>query len=80
MELRELRVSGVSKGVQRVGGVWVLVIKHGPNQLKLYPRLLTNVGSSYKNFEHFWDYHLSFKKSRTISLSYFKCPKIPCLN
>jgi hypothetical protein len=43
------------------GGFGVLVIKHGPNQFKLYPRLLNNVGSSYKNFEHFWDYHLSFK-------------------
>jgi hypothetical protein len=42
-------------------GVWVLVIKHGPNQLKLYPGLLNNVGSSYKKFKHFWDYHLSFK-------------------
>jgi hypothetical protein len=57
MELRELRVSGVSKGVQRAGGFWVLVIKHGPNQFKLYPRLLNNVGSSYKNFEHFWHYY-----------------------
>jgi hypothetical protein len=43
------------------GGFWVLIIKHGPNQFKLYPRLLNNVGSSCKNFEHFWDYHLSFK-------------------
>jgi hypothetical protein len=42
-------------------GVWVLVIKHGPDQFKLYPRLLNSVGSSYKIFEHFWDYHLSFK-------------------
>jgi hypothetical protein len=39
------------------GGFWVLVIKHGPNQFKLYPRLLTNVGSSYKNFEHFLHYY-----------------------
>jgi hypothetical protein len=43
MELRELRVSGVSKGVQREGGFWVLSIKQGPNQPKLYPRLLNNV-------------------------------------
>jgi hypothetical protein len=43
------------------GVFWVLVIKHGPNQFKLYPWLLNNVGSSYKNFEHFWNYHLSFK-------------------
>jgi hypothetical protein len=43
------------------GGFWVLVIKRSPNQFKLYPRLLNKVGSSYKNFEHFWDYHLSFK-------------------
>jgi hypothetical protein len=62
MELRELRVFGVGKGVQRAGGwFWVLVIKHGPNQFKPYPRLLNNVGSSYKNFEHFWDYHSTFK-------------------
>ena len=38
-------------------GFWVLVIKQGPNQLKLYPRLLNNVWSSYKNFEHFWHYY-----------------------
>jgi hypothetical protein len=25
------------------GGFWVLVIKQGPNQPKLYPRLLNNV-------------------------------------
>jgi hypothetical protein len=43
------------------GVFWVLVIKHGPNQFKLYPRLLNNMRNSYKNFEHFWDYHLSFK-------------------
>jgi hypothetical protein len=30
-----------------------LVITQGPNQFKLYPRLLNKVGSSYKNFEHF---------------------------
>jgi hypothetical protein len=58
MVLRELMVSGVGKGVHRARGVfWVLVIKHGPNQFKLYPRLLNNVGSSYKNFEHFWHYY-----------------------
>jgi hypothetical protein len=39
------------------GGFWVLVNKLGPNQFKLYPRLLNNVGSSYKNFEHFWHYY-----------------------
>jgi hypothetical protein len=38
-------------------GFWLLVIKHGPNQFKLYPRILNNVGSSYKNFEHFWHYY-----------------------
>jgi hypothetical protein len=44
MELRELRVSGVSKGVQRAGvGFWVLVIKQSLIQTKLYPGLLTNV-------------------------------------
>jgi hypothetical protein len=61
MELRELRVSGVSKGVHRAGGVWVLVIKHGPNQFKLYPRLLNNVQSSHKKFGQFWDYQLFSK-------------------
>jgi hypothetical protein len=44
------------------GGVWVLVIKHGPNQFKFYPRLLNNVLSSYKKFEHFWTYYLFSKK------------------
>jgi hypothetical protein len=38
-------------------GVWVLVIKHGPNQFKLYPRLLNNVGNPYKNFGHFRHYY-----------------------
>jgi hypothetical protein len=38
-------------------GFWVLVIKQDPNQFKLHPRLLNNVGSSYKNFEHFWHYY-----------------------
>jgi hypothetical protein len=37
------------------------VIKLGPNQFILYPRLLNNMRNSYKNFEHFWDYYLSFK-------------------
>jgi hypothetical protein len=36
---------------------WGLVIKQGPNQFKLYPKLLINVGSLYKNFEHFWHYY-----------------------
>jgi hypothetical protein len=43
MELRELRVSGVSKGVHKAGGFWGLGVKQGPNQPKVYPRLLTNV-------------------------------------
>jgi hypothetical protein len=30
-----------------------LVIKQGPNQPKLYPRLLNNMRNSYKKFEHF---------------------------
>ena len=38
-------------------GFWVLSIKQGPNQPKFYPRLLNNVWSSYKNFEHFWHYY-----------------------
>ena len=42
-------------------GFWGLVIKQDPNQFILYLRFLNNVGSSYKNFEYFWDYHLSFK-------------------
>jgi hypothetical protein len=79
-EFRELRVSGVGKGVHRAGGVVLgLVIKQGPKQFKLYPRLLNNVKSSHKKFGQFWDYHLSFKKSRTTSLSYFKYSKIPYL-
>jgi hypothetical protein len=61
MELRELRVSGVGKGVHRTGGFWVLVIKHGPNQFKLYPCLLNNEGSSHKKFGQFWDYQLFSK-------------------
>jgi hypothetical protein len=62
MELRELRVSGASKGVQRAGvGFWVLVIKHGLNQFKFYPWLLINVLSSYKKFGKFWTYHLFSK-------------------
>jgi hypothetical protein len=36
------------------GVFWVLVIKHGPNQFKLYPRLLNIVLSSHKKFGHFW--------------------------
>jgi hypothetical protein len=38
-----------------------LVIKQGPNQFKLYPRLLNNVKSSHKKFGQFWDYHLISK-------------------
>jgi hypothetical protein len=42
MDLRELRVSGVNSEVHRARGLgfWVLSIKHGPNYIKLYPRLL----------------------------------------
>jgi hypothetical protein len=55
-------VSGVSKGIQRAGvGFWGLGIKQGPNQTKLYPRLLNNVLNSYKKFGQFWDYHLFSK-------------------
>jgi hypothetical protein len=62
MEFRELRVSGVGKGVHGAGGVfWGLVIKQGPNQLKLYPRLLNNVLSSHKKFGHLWTYLLFSK-------------------
>jgi hypothetical protein len=43
------------------GGFWVLVIKHGLNQFKLYPRLINNAWSSYKNFGQFWDYYLFSK-------------------
>jgi hypothetical protein len=60
--LQETRVSGVSKGFQRAGvGFWVLVIKQGPNQIKIYPRLLNNFLSSYKKFGHFWNYYLFSK-------------------
>jgi hypothetical protein len=61
-ELRELKVSGVGKGVHRAGGwFWGLVIKQGSNQLKLYPWLLNNVKSSHKEFGKFWDYYLFSK-------------------
>jgi hypothetical protein len=41
MVLRELRVSRVNSEVHRAGArVWVLSIKHGPNHIKFYPRLL----------------------------------------
>jgi hypothetical protein len=43
------------------GGFWGLGVKQGPNQAKLYPRFLNNMRNSYKKFEHFWGYHLSFK-------------------
>jgi hypothetical protein len=49
------------KEFTRAGGFWVLVIKHGPNQFKLYPRLLNNVQSSHKKFGQFWDYQLFSK-------------------
>jgi hypothetical protein len=40
---------------------WVLVIKHGPNQLKPYPRLLNIALSSDKKFGHFWTFQLFSK-------------------
>jgi hypothetical protein len=42
-------------------GFWVLVIKHGLNQTKFYPWLLSIVLSSYKKFGHFWTYYLFSK-------------------
>jgi hypothetical protein len=48
------------------GGCWVLVIKHGPNQVKLYPRLLNNAYSLCKKFEQFWDYYLFSKNPEPI--------------
>jgi hypothetical protein len=67
MELRELRVSGVGKGVHRAGGVVLgLVIKQGPNQLKLYPRLLNIILSPHKKFGHFWTYQLFSKNLELI--------------
>jgi hypothetical protein len=42
-------------------GFWVLVIKQGPNQFKLYPRLLNIVLSSHKKFGHFGTYQLFSK-------------------
>jgi hypothetical protein len=39
------------KELKGQGGCFgVLVIKHGPNQFKLYPSLLNNEGSSHKKF------------------------------
>jgi hypothetical protein len=49
------------------GVFWGLVIEQGPNQPKFYPMLLNNIRNSYKNFEHFWDYHLSFKNPELLS-------------
>jgi hypothetical protein len=42
MDLRETRVFRVYSEVHRAGGLgfWVLSTKHGPNHIKLYPRLL----------------------------------------
>jgi hypothetical protein len=68
MELRELRVSVVCKGVQRAGvGFWVLVIKQCSIQIKLYPWLLSIVLSSYKKFGHFWTYYLFSKNPEPIA-------------
>jgi hypothetical protein len=49
------------------GVFWGLVIKQGPNQFKLYPRLLNNFLSSYKKFGHFWSYYL-FSKNPELRL------------
>jgi hypothetical protein len=38
-----------------------LVINQGPNQTKLYPRLLNNVKSSHKKFGKFWTYYVFSK-------------------
>jgi hypothetical protein len=51
----------VKEFIGQGGWFWVLVIKHGPNQLKLYPRLLNVVLSSHKKFGHFWTYQLFSK-------------------
>jgi hypothetical protein len=48
-------------------GFWVLVIKHGPNQFKLYPRLLNHEGSSYKKFGLFWIYYI-FSKNPELTI------------
>jgi hypothetical protein len=56
MELRELRVSGVSKGIQRARGR--VLGSNYQTRSKFYPKLLNNVLSSYKNFGHFWTYYL----------------------
>jgi hypothetical protein len=66
----------VKEFIGQGGWFWVLVITHGPNQFKSYPRLLNIVLSSHKKFGHFWTYHLFFKKSITITLNHFKYPKI----
>jgi hypothetical protein len=52
-----------------------LVIKQGPNQFKFYPRLLNNMRNSYKNFEHFWDYDLSFKNPKLLFFTTLKALK-----
>jgi hypothetical protein len=43
-----------------------LVIKQGPNQFKLYPRLLNIVLSSHKKFGNFWTYHMFSKNPELI--------------
>jgi hypothetical protein len=48
---------------------WGLVIKQGPNQFKLYPRLLNIVLSSHKKFGHFWTYQLFSKNPQLLLLT-----------
>jgi len=53
--------------MEQGGWFWGLVIKQGPKQFKLYPRLLNNVESSHKKFGQFWGYHL-FPKNPELML------------
>jgi hypothetical protein len=55
--------------MEQGGGVLGLVIKQGPNQFKLHPRLLNIMRNSYKNFENFWTYQLFSKNPQLILLT-----------
>jgi hypothetical protein len=58
-------------------GFWVLVIKHGLNQTKFYPWLLSIVLSSYKKFGHFWTYYLFSKNPELMFYAILNDPKFP---
>jgi hypothetical protein len=46
-------------------GFWVLSIRHGPNHIKLYPKLLNNIYGSSKQFGDFWNHYLFSKNPKT---------------